>query len=114
MSTALTIIIAFVGSGTCTTIVQYVINKKSCKSDSEKLMHDTLAAVSYGVLSNEVERLLTKGFATPDERKALQILYEVYKRNGWNGDMDSRMAKVYASPTDRVHEDRRRGDKDAV
>ena len=110
MDTALTIILAFIGSGTCTTIVQFIIAKKTSKNNDQKLLHDTLAAVSYGVLSNEVERLLSKGFATPDERKAIGILFNVYKRNGWNGDMDVRMTKVYSSPTDRIHDGRRKDD----
>lgn len=114
MDTVITIIIAFIGSGTCTTIVQLIISKKLSKNKNEKLVFDTLAAVSYGVLSNEIERLLTKGFATPEERKVLSILFAAYKDNGWNGDMDARMARVYASPTDRVHIDRRIGDFDAI
>lgn len=107
MKTAVTIIVAIIGSGAFTTIVQYLISQHLKDNESEALMKKTLAAVAYGVLSNELERLLTKGFATPDERRSLGVLFNAYKANGWNGDMDARMKKVYESPTDRVHKKRK-------
>lgn len=61
---------------------------------------NTLRLLSYARMSEETERLLTKGFATPTERRFLKEMYENYKAHGWNGDMDERLEKVYALRTD--------------
>ena len=60
---------------------------------------DTLRLLSYHRMSEEIERLLTKGYATPAERKVLKEMYDNYKGHGWNGDMDERLEKVYHLPT---------------
>lgn len=62
---------------------------------------DTLRLLSYARMSEETERLLTKGFATPSERRVLDEMYRNYKAQGWNGDMDARLRRVYAMRTDR-------------
>lgn len=61
---------------------------------------ETIRLLSYARLSEETERLLTKGFATPQERHILNEMFKNYKEHGWNGDMDERMKKVYSLPTD--------------
>lgn len=61
---------------------------------------ETIRLLSYARLSEEMERLLTKGFATPQERRILNEMFKNYKEHGWNGDMDERMKKVYALRTD--------------
>lgn len=61
---------------------------------------ETIRLLSYARLSEETERLLTKGFATPQERHILNEMFKNYKEHGWNGDMDERMKKVYALRTD--------------
>ena len=60
---------------------------------------DTLRLLSYHRMSEEIERLLTQGYATPAERKVLKEMYDNYKSHKWNGDMDERLGKVYALPT---------------
>ena len=62
---------------------------------------DTLRLLSYHRLSDEIERLLTKGFATPAERRVLRELEKNYTDHGWNGDMKERLEKVYHLRTDR-------------
>ena len=42
---------------------------------------------------------LDAGYATPEQRKEMEILIEAYKRNGWNGDMDARIKRFYELPT---------------
>lgn len=61
---------------------------------------DTIRLLAYARMSEEIERLLTKGYATPSERKILDEMYHNYKAHGWNGDMDERLHKVYAMRTD--------------
>ena len=62
---------------------------------------DTLRLLSYHRLSEEIERLLNKGFATPAERRVLHELATNYHNHGWNGDMDERLEKVHRLRTDK-------------
>lgn len=79
-------------------------NDKS--EEQEKLMKDlknsleTIRLLAYARMSEEIERLLTQGYATPSERRILDEMYHNYKAHGWNGDMDARLEKVYALRTD--------------
>ena len=61
---------------------------------------ETLRLLSYHRMSQEIERLLDQGYATPAERRVLDEMYANYKDHGWNGDMDARLKKVYALRTD--------------
>ena len=61
---------------------------------------ETLRLLSYHRMSQEIERLLDQGYATPAERRVLDEMYANYKDHGWNGDMDARLEKVYALRTD--------------
>ena len=60
---------------------------------------DTLKLLAYERMSEETEKFLTKGYATPAERRVLDELFKNYKAHGWNGDMDARLEKVYALRT---------------
>ena len=62
---------------------------------------ETLRLLAYARMSQEIERLLNKRYATPSERRVLDEMYINYKEHGWNGDMDVRLKKVYAMRTDR-------------
>ena len=61
---------------------------------------ETIRLLSYARMSEEIERLLSKGYATPAERRVLDEMYANYKAHGWNGDMDARLKRVYAMRTD--------------
>lgn len=65
-----------------------------------KTCMETIRLLAYARLSEEIERLLTQGYATPSERRILDEMYHNYKAHGWNGDMDARLEKVYALRTD--------------
>ena len=65
---------------------------------------DTLKLLAYARMSEEIERLLDQGYATPTERRFLGELYRNYKAHGWNGDMDARLEKVYRMRTDHAGE----------
>lgn len=60
---------------------------------------ETLRLLSYARMSQETERLLGKGYATPSERRILDEMFANYKAHGWNGDMDARLERVYALRT---------------
>lgn len=62
---------------------------------------ETIRLLSYHRMSQEIERLLDKGFATPAERRVLDEMFDNYKEHGWNGDMDARLKKVYSLRTDK-------------
>ena len=61
---------------------------------------ETLRLLSYHRMSQEIERLLDQGYASPAERRVLDEMYANYKDHGWNGDMDARLEKVYGLRTD--------------
>ena len=60
----------------------------------------TIRLLAYSRMSEEIERLLTQGYATPAERRVLDEMFKNYKSHGWNGDMDARLGKVYSLRTD--------------
>lgn len=76
------------------------------EEDQEKIYEqirislETIRLLAYARMSEEIERLLTQGYATPAERRILDEMYHNYKEHGWNGDMDVRLEKVYALRTD--------------
>lgn len=61
---------------------------------------ETIRLLAYARMSQEIERLLDQGYATPSERRILDEMYQNYKAHGWNGDMDARLEKVYELRTD--------------
>ena len=91
----LTIIISALGSNGLFTLIQYLLNRNSA-------IKQTLEAVSYSTLSDKLEMRLDSGYATPDQRKEMEILIAAYKRNGWNGDMDARIQRFYNLPTKKL------------
>ena len=109
----ISILSVFGANGILLFFIQRYFRKKDAKEEAELakrelLYHrievslETLRLLSYARMSQEIERLLTKGYATPLERKVLDEMYQNYKDHGWNGDMDSRLGKVYALRTDRA------------
>ena len=95
MTTISAIIIAALGSNGLFTFITWLINKNSAT-------RQTLEAVSYSMLSDRLEMRLDAGFATPEQRKEMEILIDAYKRNGWNGDMDARIQRFYNLPTKKL------------
>ena len=95
MTSVTEIILAALGSNGLFTLVTWIINRNSATKQ-------TLEAVSYSMLSDKLERRLDAGFATPEQRKEMEILIEAYKRNGWNGDMDARIQRFYNLPTKKI------------
>lgn len=95
MTTVTAIIIAALGSNGLFTFITWIINRNSATKQ-------TLEAVSYSMLSDRLEARLDAGYATPEQRKEMEILIEAYKKNGWNGDMDARIQRFYALPTKKL------------
>ena len=59
---------------------------------------ETIKLLSYARVAEEADRLITKGYATPQERKYLSDLHANYHGWEWNGDMDDRMSRVRGLP----------------
>ena len=100
------ILSAVLSSGVVLYLVQRYFSRRDKAEESERKTREdvyrkidasleTIRLLSYHRLSEEIERLLTKGFATPSERRVLDEMYANYKAHGWNGDMDSRLERVY-------------------
>lgn len=77
-------------------LIQYLLTRHFNKKD---MTQKTIAAVTYSTLADKLERALDRGYATPEQRRDIKVLYDCYKDHGWNGDMDSRMNKVFNLPT---------------
>ena len=98
MTTITAIIIAALGSNGLFTLITYIINRNSAT-------RQTLEAVSYSMLSDRLGTRLNSGYATPEQRKEMEILIEAYKKNGWNGDMDARIKRFYDLPTKKLNKE---------
>ncbi len=96
MDTLTAIVIAALGSNGLFTLITWIINRNSAT-------RQTLEAVSYSMLSDRLEARLDAGYATPEQRKEMEILINAYKKNGWNGDMDARIKRFYDLPTKKIH-----------
>ena len=99
MGMVTTIVVAMLGSNALFGLITYLISRYFDRKDT---IRQTLAAVAYTALSDKIEERLDADYATPEQRKELDILYEAYKANGWNGDMDTRIQKVYNLPTKKI------------
>lgn len=99
------IIIAVLGSQLIMWPLQFFVTRHYQRKDRQDERYDlvlkTLSVLTYNRLADKIEHLLNKGFATPDERRETELLHELYKEHGWNGDMDARMEKVHRLRTDR-------------
>lgn len=95
--------------------IKRYFNKRDEREEAEKKARDalvnrvntaleTIRLLSYHRMSQEIERLLDQGFATPAERRVLDEMFANYKEHGWNGDMDARLEKVYKLRTDHASE----------
>lgn len=90
------IIIAIISSNALFGFIQFIIARVA---DSRSLVRETLSAVCYNQLADKIEKSLDRGYATPEQRRDVTVLYRAYHKNKWNGDMDSRMEKFYNLPT---------------
>ena len=95
MTTITAIIIAAFGSSGLFGFIQFLINRNSA-------IKKTVEAVSYCMLSDRLETRLDSGYATPEQRKEIEILIDAYKANGWKGDMDARIKRFYNLPTKKL------------
>ena len=90
--------IALIGCNGFWAVVTVLIQTGKTRGAMKSLMK----AVSYYLLSENIEKLLDQDYATPEERQTLTHLISAYKANGWNGDMNARLQKVYALPTKKL------------
>ncbi len=108
---AISLLSTFGASGILLFFIKRYFDKRDAKDaqrikEQEDLMKEvknsleTIRLLAYARMSEEIERLLNQGYATPAERRVLHEMYLNYKAHGWNGDMDARLEKVYAMRTD--------------
>ena len=100
------VVSSILSSGVVLFLVQRYFNRRDKREDEERssreslyekinISQETIRLLSYHRMSEEIERLLTKGYATPSERRLIDEMYANYKAHGWNGDMDARLDRVY-------------------
>ena len=105
--------IAILGSNVLTAYITIKANRKDKEHDEDNLVMETLRVMMYYVMSLKIETLLDQGYATPTQRKEIKELHDLYHKHNWNGDMDSRISKIYASPTKPIF-NRRKKDKEHI
>ena len=76
-------------------------NAKLHRKHSETIKEKT-QIILMDMLSDRLENRLDSGYATPEQRKEMEILIDAYKANGWNGDMDARIHRFYELPTKKL------------
>jgi len=81
--------------GGIVSLIQFFVIRHYNQKDNN---HKTLSVLAYDLLATKLERCLDKGYATPEQRRDVKVIYDAYHSNGWNGDMDSRMKKFYDLP----------------
>ena len=104
--TVITLITVILGSNGLFALIQVALtrhyNKKDSNEERWERIEQTLASVAYTQLSVSIEKCLDQGYATPEQRHELKIAFDAYRANGWNGDMDARLDKVYSLPTKKM------------
>lgn len=91
--TIVLLVAAFLGSTVLSTIVgktfDYFTTKKTHEGDMVELhcnqlelIVNTLKVVSYKMLSEKLDWLLERGYATTDQRRDVQVLHDVYEDHG--------------------------------
>lgn len=86
-----------------TLLITQAMNKKDKNSNEQQLQKNTIALLMYQAFSDKIERVLDKGYATPSDRQDVKNMHTKYKENGWNGDMDERIKRLYALPTKKLN-----------
>ena len=79
------------GNSGLVVFLQYLIERNS-------KTRKTLKALCYNTLSDKLNSILMRGYATETDRRDVQILFTAYHNEGWNGDMDDRMKRMYCLP----------------
>lgn len=66
--------------------------------ESKSKTRKTIRAMLYNMISDKLNYILSKGYATETDRRDVQILWAAYHSEGWNGDMDDRMERMIRLP----------------
>ena len=81
------------------TIINRIFQKKDKNSEDNILIRDTISWILYTSLSDKLDRVLAQGEITAAQRHEIEMLHKIYKRWGFNGDMDTRMEMMSHLPT---------------
>ena len=73
-----------------------VLLEKSIESKSKT--RKTIKALCYNTLSDKLNSIIMKNYATETDRRDVHVLWSAYHNEGWNGDMDDRMNRVMNLP----------------
>ena len=91
------------GSNVISALITTRSNRKLEDDSHDNLLEQTSKMMIYIVMTMKIEMILNQKYATPQERNEMNELHSLYKLWGWNGDMDSRIAKIYQLPTKPIH-----------
>lgn len=66
--------------------------------ESKSKTRKTIKALCYNTLSDKLNNIIMKNYATETDRRDVHVLWSAYHNEGWNGDMDDRMNRVMNLP----------------
>ena len=66
--------------------------------ESKSRTRKTIKALCYNTLSDKLNNIIMKNYATETDRRDVHVLWSAYHNEGWNGDMDDRMNRVMNLP----------------
>ena len=66
--------------------------------ESKSKTRKTIKALCYNTLSDKLNSIIMKNYATDTDRRDVHVLWSAYHNEGWNGDMDDRMNRVMNLP----------------
>ena len=66
--------------------------------ESKSKTRKTIKALCYNTLSDKLNSIIMKNYATETDRRDVHVLWSAYHNEGWNGDMDDRMKRMYCLP----------------
>ena len=66
--------------------------------ESKSKTRKTIKALCYNTLSDKLNSIIMKNYATETDRRDVHVLWSAYHNEGWNGDMDDRMNRVMNFP----------------
>ena len=66
--------------------------------ESKSKTRKTIKALCYNTLSDKLNSIIMKNYATETDRRDVHVLWSAYHNEGWNVDMDDRMNRVMNLP----------------
>lgn len=118
------ILVAILGGGSLVGVIMAFVQFMITRNDRKKMDKDSsnseiieliekltlrvnklsvyVSKLTYSSLSNTIERYLNQGYCTPEQRHGIEEIKAIYDDQGFNGDMNARLKRLYEMPTKKL------------